>query len=107
VAPLSADTPVVRIASSGVARSNEHHDQGQETAGEQERELARCNLENDNAAALLKGIAQDFAGEVRRKVMEGPKNGAYFADSDHAFRPKSIRRFAPCRSPGSDDVDQG
>ncbi len=32
---------------------------------------------------------------------------AYFADSDHLFRPKSISRFAPCRSPGSVDVDQG
>ena len=33
--------------------------------------------------------------------------GAYFGDSDHLFRPKSISRFAPCRSLGSVDVDQG
>ena len=33
--------------------------------------------------------------------------GAYFADSDHVFRSKSISRFAPCRSPGSVDADQG
>ena len=32
---------------------------------------------------------------------------AYFADSDHSFRSKSISRFAPCRSPGSVDVDVG
>ena len=32
---------------------------------------------------------------------------AYFADADHLFRTKSISRFAPCRSPGSVDVDQG
>ncbi len=32
---------------------------------------------------------------------------AYFGDSEHSFRPKSISRFAPCRSPGSVDVDQG
>jgi hypothetical protein len=34
-------------------------------------------------------------------------NPAYFADSDHLFRPKSISRFAPCRSPSSVDGDQG
>jgi len=33
--------------------------------------------------------------------------GAYFGDSDQSFRPKSISRFGPCRSPGSVDVDQG
>lgn len=32
---------------------------------------------------------------------------AYFGDSDHLFRAKSISCFAPCRSPVSVDADQG
>ena len=65
-------------------------------------------LEQDKAnEAALEGKKYTFilAPEYRWEAWAAPN--AYFADSDQSFRAKSISRFAPCRSPGSVDVDQG
>ena len=57
--------------------------------------------------SILVGLLLGTACQSSTEPFADIRVVAYFADSDHSFRSKSISRFAPSRSPGSVDVDQG